>query len=81
MKLNKEFDIFNVIVQNQIDIINNRNKYRRKAVDVFVFTIFDKKTHYDNRYKVIKMKSDNKTYIKLYKKYHSFKLKNAKLFN
>ena len=27
------------------------------------------------------MKFDNKAYIKLYKKYHLFKLKNAKLFN
>lgn len=28
MKLNKEFDIFNVIAQNQIDVIDNRNKNR-----------------------------------------------------
>ena len=74
MKLNKEFNIFDVIVQSQTNIINNRNKYRREAVDALVFAIFNIKTRYDNRYKVIKMKFDNKAYIKLYKKYHLFKL-------
>ena len=63
MKLNKEFDIFDIIIQNQINIINNRNKYRREVVDVLVFAIFNIKTRYDNRYKVTKMKFDNKAYI------------------
>ena len=81
MKLNKELDIFDVIIQNQINIINNRNRYRREAADALVFVIFDIKTRYDNRYKVIKMKFDDKVYIKLHKKYHLFELKNAKLFN
>ena len=81
MKLNEELDVFDVIIQNQINIIDNRNRYRREVVNAFVFTIFDTKTHYDNRYKVIKMKFDNKAYIKLYKRYHLFELKNAKLFN
>ena len=54
MKLNKEFDIFDVIIQNQIDIINNRNKCRQKTADVFAFAIFDTKTHYDNRYRIVK---------------------------
>ena len=73
--------MFDVIVQNQINIIDNRNRYRREIADVLIFAIFDTKTRYDNRHKIIKMKFDNKTYIKLYKKYHLFELKNAKLFN
>ena len=81
MKLNKELDIFNVIIQNQINIIDDRNKYRREAVNALVFTTFNTKTRYDNRHKIIKMKFDDKTYIKLYKKYHLSELKNAKLFN
>ena len=81
MKLNKELNVFDVIIQNQINIINNRNKYRREAADALAFATFNIKTRYDNRYKVIKMKFDNKVYIKLYKRYHLFKLKNAKLFN
>ena len=81
MKLNEKFDIFDVIAQNQINIIDDRNKYRRKVTDALAFAIFDIKTRYDNRYKVIKMKFDNKAYVKLYKKYHLFELKNAKLFN
>ena len=81
MKLNEEFDIFDMIAQNQINIINNRNEYRREAINAFIFAIFNIKTHYDNRYKVIKMKFDNKAYIKLYKRYYLFELKNAKLFN
>ena len=81
IKLNKELDVFDVIIQNQTNIIDNRNKYRRKAVNVFIFATFDAKTRYDNRYKVVKMKFDDKTYIKLYKKHRLFKLKNAKLFN
>ena len=64
-----------------MNIINNRNKYRREVVNALIFTIFDIKTHYDNRYKAIKIKFDNKAYTKLYKKYHLFELKNAKLFN
>ena len=48
MKLNKEFNVFDVITQNQIDIINDRNKYRRDIVDVFVFAIFNIKARYDN---------------------------------
>ena len=28
MKLNKELDIFDVIIQNQINIIDDRNNYR-----------------------------------------------------
>ena len=81
MKLNKGFDVFDVIIQSQINIIDNRNKYRRKAVNAFAFAIFNIKTHYDNRYKAIKMKFDNKVYIKLHKRYYLFKLENAKLFN
>ena len=81
MKLNKEFDVFNVTVQNQMNIINNRNKYRREVVDALVFATFDTKTRYDNRYKIIKMKFDDKVYIKLHKGYHLFELKNAKFFN
>ena len=81
MKLNKQFNVFDVIIQNQINIINNRNKYRRKAADVLVFAIFDIKTHYNNRYKTVKMKFDNKVYTELYKRYYLFELKNAKLFN
>ena len=81
MKLNERFNIFDVITQNQTNIINNRNKYRREIVNVFVFATFDVKTRYYNRYKTVKMKSDNKTYIKLYKRYHLLELKNAKLFN
>ena len=81
MKSNKKLNIFDVIVQNQINIINNRNKYRREVVNALIFAIFDIKTHYDNRYKVVKMKFDNKAYIILYKKNHLFELKNAKLFN
>ena len=34
MKLNKEFDIFDVIAESRINIINNRNKYRREVIDV-----------------------------------------------
>ena len=64
-----------------MNIIDNRNKYRREAVNALVFATFDIKTRYDNRYKTVEMKSDNKTYIKLHKRYHLFKLKNAKLFN
>ena len=70
MKLNEEFNIFDVIAQNQINIIDNRNKYRQEVVNVFIFAIFDIKTRYDNRYKFIKIKSDDKAYIKLYKRYH-----------
>ena len=81
MKLNKELNVFDVIIQNQINIIDNRNKYRRKVVNAFVFAIFNIKTRYDNRYKVVKMKFDDKVYIKLYKRYYLFELKNAKLFN
>ena len=81
MKLNEEFDVFDVIIQNQINIIDNRNRYRREAADAFAFAIFDIKTYYDNRHKVIKIKFDDKVYIKLYKKYHLSKLKNAKFFN
>ena len=81
MKSNEKFDVFDVITENQIDIIDNRNKYRRNVVDVFIFATFDAKAHYDNRYKVIKMKFNNKAYIKLHKKNHLFKLKNAKHFN
>ena len=64
-----------------MNIINNRNKYRRKVVNVFVFAIFNAKARYDNYYKTIEIKSDDKAYIKLYKKYHLFELENAKLFN
>ena len=81
MKLNEGLDVFDVIIQNQINIIDNRNRYRREVVNAFVFTTFNIKTHYDNRYKAIKMKFDNKVYIKLHKKYHLFELKNAKFFN
>ena len=44
MKLNEKFNVFDVIVQSQTNIINNQNKYRRKAVNVFAFTRFDIKT-------------------------------------
>ena len=81
MKLNKKLDIFDVTVQNQINIIDDRNRYRRKVANAFIFATFDIKTRYDNRYKIIKMKFDDKFYIKLHKKYHLFELKNAKLFN
>ena len=66
MKLNKTFDIFDVIIQNKINIIDNRDKNRRKATDVFAFAIFNIKTHYDNHYKVVKIKLNDKTNIKLY---------------
>ena len=81
MNLNKEFNVFDVIAQSQINIIDNRNKYRREAADALVFAIFDIKTRYDSRYKVIKMNFDDKVYIKLYKKYYLLELKNAKFFN
>ena len=81
MKLNEELNVFDMIIQNQTNIIDDRNKYRRKVVNAFTFAIFDIKTRYNNRYKVVKMKFDNKAYIKLYKRYHLFKLKNAKFFN
>ena len=81
MKLNKGLDVSDVIIQNQINIIDNRNKYRREVVDVLVFAIFDIKIRYNNRHKVIKMKFGDKAYIKLHKRYHLFELKNAKLFN
>ena len=81
MKLNEKFNVFDVTVQKQIDIINNRSKNHRKAADALVFAIFDTKTHYNNHYKIIKIKPNDKTYIKLHKRYHLFKLKNIKLFN
>ena len=65
IKLNEEFNIFDVIIQNQINIINNRNKNYQEVVDVFIFTIFDIETHYNNRYKVVNMKFNHKAYIKL----------------
>ena len=64
-----------------MNIIDNRNRYRREAVDVFAFATFNIKTRYDNRYKIVEMKSDNKVYIKLYKKYYLSELKNARFFN
>ena len=81
MKLNEGLDIFDVTIQNQTNIIDDRNKYRREVADAFAFATFDTKTRYDNRYKAVKMKFDDKAYIKLYKKYHLFELENAKLFN
>ena len=64
-----------MIIQNQIDIIDNRNKNRREINNAFIFVIFDIKIRYNNHYKIIKMKFNNKIYIKLHKKYHLFKLK------
>ena len=81
MKLNEELNVFNMIIQSQINIIDNRNRYRREAVDVLVFMTFDAKTRYNTRHKAIKMKFDDKAYIKLHKEYHLRKIKNAKLFN
>ena len=81
MKLNEKLNISDVIIQSQTDIIDDRNKHRRKVVDALAFAIFDIKTRYDNRYKAVKIKFDDKVYIKLHKRYHLFKLKNAKLFN
>ena len=62
-----------------MNIIDDRNKYRREIANVFAFAIFDAKTYYNNYYKVIKMKFNDKAYIKLHKRYHLFKLKNAKI--
>ena len=70
-----------MITQSQINIIDNRIKNRREIVNALVFATFDIKIHYDNHYKIIKMKFNNKAYIKLHKRYYLFKLKNAKLFN
>ena len=58
MKSSKEFDVFDVISESQINIIDNRNKNRRKIVNAFVFAIYNIKIRYNNHYKVIKMKFD-----------------------
>ena len=81
MKLNKKINVFNVTAQSQINIINNRNKYRRKAADALIFATFDIKIRYDNHHKIVEMKFDNKIYIKLYKRCYLLELKNAKFFN
>ena len=50
-------------------------------LNAFIFKILNNKIRYNNRYKIILIKIENKIFIKLYHEYNLFNLENVKLFN
>lgn len=81
MKLNNEIDITNVAIKKQIDVIDNRNRNRQKAIDALTFAIITIKIRYNERYKLLIMKSEDRVYVKLHHEYKLSELKNIKLLN
>ena len=81
IKLNNGTDITNIAAKGQIDMIDNRNRNRQKAIDAVAFAAAEIKIRYNKKHKPLVMEPGDQAFVKLHYGYKLSGLKNSKLFD
>ena len=65
----------------EIDIIERRKLHQKNAIEIIVFENVEMKIPYDNKYQFLRMKQNDKIYLKSHIEYKISKLNNVKFNN